>query len=66
MKKNLFADDSHESWTNESITMASNVRKALEPIIQQAVLDGYKMRDVAYVMHSEVDSLTLRIMMEPK
>lgn len=57
MKKSLFKDDTGETWTPEAITLCNDVKNVLAPIIAKAMADGYKMRDVAYVVQSEVELL---------
>lgn len=50
--------DENEDWTDEGHVLYAKAAHAIQPIIDEAVLDGLSIHDVENVLHNLVVNLT--------
>ena len=63
--KRLFNEDEDERWTVEANEIALRADRALRPIFNDAIDAGISMRDLAYVLESTVQELSLCVLLGP-
>lgn len=57
--KSLFSEDKHESFTAEAMDLDRRIGAALSPIVDDAVKQGYSLRDVHYIINMTALDLCL-------
>lgn len=57
--KMLFTEN--EFWTPEAAEVAKEVNAALRPIVERLAEEGYLLRDVAQIIHGEIDMMAVFI-----
>lgn len=57
MKLNIF--DENEGWTSKANELAESIEKALTPIINNYEEDGYKLKDVKFVIDTVSSNIIL-------
>lgn len=57
--KRLFSEDKQETYTEEALALSLKAKTVLEPLIAEWSNMGFSIRDIEYVLHSEVLELCL-------
>lgn len=58
MVKHLFNPE-NERYTTEALALSKEVFEAIKPIVDKYADQGYSVRDIASIVHSEVDIATI-------